>query len=180
MLGAGECGVFEINPNTGIFRTLRSGVFPDCGGAAGPVSPDGIRVLHTVEANAGRLTVLNLQTSEIHGVGGTMTSASWSPDGRWIAAIKGKSRISSIVLFDAADTSRERILGRTMGGRLDWSPDSKYLLVAKPEAMCGPDLWSLEVIEVETGKRTDVKSAHCEIFETNTGWMDLNSVGRSQ
>lgn len=34
------------------------------------------------------------------------------------------------------------------------------------------DLWSLEIIEVATGKRSEVKSAYCKIFQNNTGWLD--------
>jgi Tol biopolymer transport system component len=148
--------------------------FPDCGG---PISPDGKYVLIKSSRDEGNLlSVRDLETGAVQPVGRNMTGATWSPDGRWIAAIEGVSGSENVVLIDATDTSRRRNLGRTYDTQARWSPDSKYLLIIKPQWGCGAYLWSLETINVQTGKRNEIKSAHCKIIVNSTGWMDLGTV----
>ena len=55
-------------------------------------------------------------------------AAWWSPDGKWIAALSFGSP-SEINLIRASDLSTERTLGPDTSGRLQWSPDSRYLLL---------------------------------------------------
>ncbi|HYL78703.1 MAG TPA: hypothetical protein VEU96_31220, partial [Bryobacteraceae bacterium] len=82
----GECGAFEIDSDSGTFRTLRVGIYGDCGAVTGPVSPDGKRVLGR---QSGRLGILDLEKGDFHELGARMTEASWSPDGQLIAACDG-------------------------------------------------------------------------------------------
>jgi len=159
-----ECGVFEIDEGSGGSRTLSGGKFPDC---IGVLSPDGKRVLRLVD---GQLTMLELATGGVQIVGDGLRGGYWSPDGRWIAAIRGYTRI---VLIDASNFSRQRELGRSDGEMPKWSPDSKYLLMGKSETACGSwELSSLELIDVLTGKRREIKSSHCKILATAVGWME--------
>lgn len=76
------------------------------------------------------------------------------------------------MLIDSQNTKRRRNLGPTSDSQAEWSPDSRYLLIAKPQWLqCGPYLWSLQTIDVQTGKRTGLKSAHCKIYQNATGWL---------
>jgi Tol biopolymer transport system component len=118
--------------------------------------------------------VLDLETRAVQTIGDGLTWAAWSPDGRWIAAILNYRRI---VLIDATDMSRtRRDLGPTQDNQARWSPDSKYLLLVKGELRCGGELSSLEVIDVMTGKRSLIKSSHCQIVATSVGWMAPEAV----
>jgi hypothetical protein len=162
-----ECGVFELDPAGGDFRHLFDGKFSDCGGF---ISPDGTRILR-LQGN--HLSVLDLGTRAVQTIGDGLTWAAWSPDGRWITAILNYRRI---VLIDATDTSTRRDLGRTEDNQARWSPDSKYLLLVKGELRCGSVLSSLEAIDVLTGKRSLIKSSHCNIVATSVGWMDSEAV----
>src|SRR5579862_3043829 len=165
--GPRECGIFELDSTTGKVEKLLNEAFPDCSGS---ISPDGKRSLHSP---GNHLKIVDLDTGASHSIGDGLSGPTWSPNGRWIAAIRGSLDATSIVLIDADDTRRRRNLGLTSDGQAKWSPDSKYLLIAKPQVrQCGPDLWSLEIIDVATGKRSEVMSAHCKISETNTGWLD--------
>ncbi len=172
--GTLECGIFEIDPISATFKKLFTGPFPDCGGA---ISPDGNRVLRSLREEGNLLKVQDLQTGAVQPIGRDMTGPSWSPDGRWIAAIRNVSGSSDVVLIDAANTSRRRTLGGTSALQAQWSPDSKYLLLSKlQEIRCGWFTASLEVVEVQTGKRREIKSSHCRIYHGLTGWMDLKAV----
>jgi hypothetical protein len=66
-LGPGQCGSFEIDPTTGTSRALRSGAFPGCGGAGGPVSPDGKR---TVGHSGKQFGIVDLDTGAFQAVRG--------------------------------------------------------------------------------------------------------------
>jgi WD40 repeat protein len=167
--GKVECGVFEIDPDGGEFRQLLDGKFPDCGGF---ISPDGKRVLR-LQKLGNQLSVLDLATGAVQAIGDGLSWADWSPDGQWIATVLDYHRV---VLIDATDTSRRRNLGRTEDNQVQWSPDSKYLLLAKSELLCGGELSSLEALDVRTGKRSQIKSSHCNILATTFGWMDPEAV----
>ena len=169
-----ECGVFEIDAGSETFRPLFIGRFPDCGG---DISPDGKYVLNSSRAEGNLLTVRDLDTGAVRPVGRNMTGATWSPDGRWIAAIRHVSGSSDVILIDAANISRRKNLGGTSDTQAMWSPDSKNLLLSKlQEIRCGWFLASLEVIDAQTGKRRGIKSSHCKINVNAIGWMDPGAV----
>ena len=170
--GIGECGAFEIDPGAGTFRTLRAGVYPDCGGGGGDISRDGKRALGH---QGDHLSLLDLETGAAHSLGTDLKDGVWSPDGRWIAATSDADRI---VLIDATDTGRRRNLGSSGGARLHWSPDSKYLLLSKSQLRCALDLYfeSLQTLDVKTGKRSLVPSSRCEVGDGNVGWIDPAAV----
>lgn len=169
--GAVECGIFELDPRAGSVRRVFKGEFPNCGGA---ISPDGSRAARSA---GNQLSIVDLDTGAVHPVGQGLHGATWSPDGRWIAAIRGSSNARTVVLIDTGNMRRRRNLGRTNDTQALWSPDSRSLLIARPEALrCGSDLWSLEIVNVETGARSDVRSAHCKIFQNSAGWLDPRAV----
>ncbi len=174
--GEVDCGDFEIDPNAGSSRPLqtgRTGRYAHCGGA---ISPDGKRRFLYTNKDVG-LSIADLDTGEAHPVGAGLDRATWSPDGRWIAAVLTRSGNSSIVLIDVTDLSRRRNLG-SGEGPLVWSPDSKYLLAPKSQLSCMFTLYgeSLQIINVESGKRIQIKSSHCRIAGGRYFWMSPNVV----
>ena len=177
----GDCGTFEITHQEGVFETLRQGQGPDCGGGGGPVSPDGKRAL---ARSAGKLELVELETGAVQVIKGVepgtvsagmtwISGCEWSPDGRWIAC----ARDGRIVLIGSDDTSQRKGLGRSGNGPLRWSPDSREILVSRSQIICGlGDGGSLEVIEVDTGKRRIIASSRCKVSSGVFGWIDKNSV----
>ena len=79
-------------------------------------------------------------------------------------------------MIDATDTSRRRNIGASGNGPVEWSPDSKYLLLLKSELRCSAYFESLEVLDVENGKRSVIKSSHCEVGRGWVGWIDPDAV----
>jgi hypothetical protein len=164
-----QCGDFEIDPNEGVFRELQVGASPDCGGS---VSPDGkrdLRIKRELHAPSGQLILRELATGTEKVVGKGYSTAAWSPDGRQIAAILESK---SIVLMDTNSPSKKRKLG-SGDGPLIWSPDSKWLALPKSEFSCLLTLYfeSLQVLDVETGKRRKVPSSHCELINYGVAWV---------
>jgi dipeptidyl aminopeptidase/acylaminoacyl peptidase len=152
----------------------------------GSISQDGKRVLSTNSLprtpgsppSVERLSLLDLETGATQSLG--EGRGSWSPDGRWIA-VSGHGRIE---LIDASNTSHRKKLGASgVNDNLLWSPDSKQLLFAKHEMRCSflylfqvDDSESLEVVDVESGKRHAIQSAHCGVSSSTVGWIDPEGI----
>jgi hypothetical protein len=165
-----QCGAYEIDSDTATHHPVRVGDPPGCAGASGPISPDGKEVL---SRDGEHLSLLDLNTGATQSLGAGW--GSWSPDGRWIA-VSGQRQI---VLIDAMSPSRRRNLGASgVDDHLVWSPDSKRLLFAKQERRCFllGDFENLEVVDVETGKRHAIQSAHCAVTSSAVGWIDPEAV----
>ena len=165
-----QCGAYEIDPDTATHRPIRIGDPPECAGATGPISPDGKEVL---SRDGEHLSLLDLNTGATRPLGAGR--GSWSPDGRWIA-VSGQRQI---VLIDAKSPSHRRKLGASgVDDHLVWSPDSKRLLFVKQELRCFLMVYaeSLEVVDVETGKRHAISSAHCAVSRSTVGWIDPEAV----
>lgn len=179
-IAAGQCGTFEIDPKAGTRRALLAGAYPLCGGGGGEVSPDGQRAVRHVMGNL-RLTDLGTGTSRVvKGFGSSTTtddvtwlhSMAWSPDGRWISVVDQDRRI---FLIDSDDIERRRHLASSSGGvSVTWSPDSRYLLVPKSGFRCALYLYfvSLDAVDVQTGRRTKIRSSRCEVSSGWVGWID--------
>ncbi|HKV38690.1 MAG TPA: hypothetical protein VJX67_05725, partial [Blastocatellia bacterium] len=159
-----ECGAYEVDPQAAAHRPLRVGRYPDCGGAVGPISPDGKKLL---SRQGDRLYLLNIETGATQPLG--KGSGSWSPDGRWIA-VSGAKRTTLIDVKDL--TRRRRLAASGVDDRLAWSPDSKRLLFAKRACLLADDFESLVVLDVESGAKHEVLSSHCAVSSSSVGWAD--------
>jgi WD40 repeat protein len=168
--GAG--GVFEIDPHAGTNLRLSSGVASGCGGG-GVLSPDSKRA---VTKAGNRLGLLTLKTGVISAINGTSADmqVTWSPNGQWIAGAYG----GTITLIDADGATRSRRLGRSGNGPMVWSPDSRYLLLKTSPLSCAftPYGASLEVLDIRTGRRREVRSSHCAVTAGTIGWLNQGSA----
>jgi hypothetical protein len=174
----GGCGVFAVHPVEG--RTDRI-LETNCGDWSRlSTSPDGSQAVGTVGKDE-HLVVIDMLNGSTRPLAAERSTGVWSPDGRWIAVL-GDWR--HVYLIDARDTTRHRDLGRTGPLTPAWSPDSKYLLAGKTHPFkCGfyldvepPE--SLEVIDVQTGRRTMIESSACQIYQGNIGWLSRDKFER--
>lgn len=166
-----ERGIFELNPLTGESRLLVPNDKPKLGNLFPAqsawshlaVTPDGKRA---VAVRQKVLEVIDLITGDIKQLSSNLEFGTWSPDGKWLAAVDWKK--GRTVLMDAATLVPQRTLSES---NLDWSPDSRYLLGAKKNDLCGPYFATLEATNIETGKAVTISSSHCKVNRATTGWV---------
>ena len=97
----------------------------------------------------------------------------WSPDGKW----SFYTRVRGIlVLTDARDPARRRVLGRRRAEA--WSPDSRYLLLEKSQWRCGiyfdvEGPGTLEMVNLESWKRLTIQSSQCQVESGVSGWASI-------
>ena len=125
------------------------------------LSPDGERAVAT---HHGRVELIDIVRGTTELLDDRFFMASWSPDGKWLAAVENGEK-GRTILMDAKDLATRRILGSS---ELDWSPDSRYLLGV---TSCGPYYGTLQIITIETGERTTIKSSECQVNQATTGWV---------
>jgi hypothetical protein len=179
------CDLFEIKPSGGDYKML----LPKFGCGVVGISPDESKVL--APRGVG-LAIIDLATGAGTPLGDGIWQGAWSPDGRWIAALRldprseaPRPRLSRTILISATDPS----LRREMGGDSDhdtiWSPDSRYLLYSEWSARCpghnaidpGPTPLTLFTTDIETGKRSAVKESQCKVNAyLKAGWVSLDAV----
>jgi dipeptidyl aminopeptidase/acylaminoacyl peptidase len=89
-------------------------------------SPDGKSLVFGISAGVGPIYQVVLGTRQITKFPDSdqLWSPRWSPDGRYIAALRGTA--SNLMLFDYANR-KWLDLARPYAEYLDWTPDSKYL-----------------------------------------------------
>jgi hypothetical protein len=181
--GGRKCGLFEITVSTG---TARRVLPADCGYQWSwtdlTISPEGDRVAasygNTHTDHNYRLDLIDLAHGATRSLG-DLSRATWSPDGKWIAAIDWNRE--RLILLDAHDLSHRRDLGSTVTAA--WSPDSRYLLVWTWHFLkCGFGIdveppASFEVLEVASGKRALVRSSQCQRIAGPIGWVS-SEVGK--
>lgn len=160
------CGVFELSlPDGNVRQILRQ---PDCHPASSwsylSLSPDGQRAVAT---HNHRLELIDLVDATTKSLGDKLLMATWSPDGKWLAALENGGRERTI-LMDASNFIRRRILETS---DLKWSPDSRYLLGWKKHDLCGPDFGTLQMIDIESGRTTTIKSSTCKVNQNSIGWL---------
>ena len=172
--GVQECGLFELDVSRGsvqhILNNPRGGCFDfvSCWNQLS-LSPDGERVVGT--AGSGQLAVINLRERRLEKTW-PGAAAWWSPDGKWIATLTSETP-SKIDLFRASDLSMHRMLGRDTSGRLQWSPDSRYLLLLD-KGFCGIGsgyFGTLQVLDIATAQRRTIDSSRCKVNLAGTGWV---------
>ncbi len=128
------------------------------------ISPDGARALFvargdvfTVPAEKGNIRNLT-KSNGVHD-----RSATWSPDGKWIAYLSDQSGETEAWLMKGDGTDKKQLTKNATTYRfsIKWSPDSKKLL-------CSDKEMKLYFIDIESGKRTIVtQSKTWEITDYN-------------
>ena len=128
-----------------------------------------------------RLARLDLISGAISPLGSQLWGGSFSPDGKWIAALDlgGPSTPSRTILIDPKDSDRRRDLGGLNDDEVVWSPDSRFILHAVPQPACpSQNPLALETIDIETGKRAVIPNSVCNTGLTRQmGWV-RNDIAR--
>jgi len=165
------CGVFDLNLLDGSVRQVLD--TQDCDDALSrtdiSLSPDS---KHAVAIHKRSVEIIDMATGKFRNIGDGFQAAAWSPDGRWIAAARYSSLQARMVLFDPAAFTPRKTLASSTVFRVSWSPDSRFLLAWKLLAGCGPDEYSYEMFDVETGKSSTIESSRCKIWGNDVGWVD--------
>ncbi|SPF38274.1 putative Transcriptional regulatory protein-like protein [Candidatus Sulfopaludibacter sp. SbA4] len=136
-------------------------------------SPDGTRVVYAWnQFGKSDIYVKLIGTGDpvrITQASAPYSSTVWSPDGRWIAALRHVGQEYAVIVFPASG-GRERELshvtynfrGLFEGTLLAWSPDGKNLFTSEKS---GPDSgFAIVRISVETGEQYPITSPPREIY----------------
>jgi Tol biopolymer transport system component len=163
-----DFGIFELTlPDGNSWQVLQSpNLEPGSAWADLSISPNGERA---VAIHKGQLQLIDVVNGVTQPIGSDFWAGAWAPNGRWIAVLAGKR--SQLFLIDPADLSHRLSLGR-VDGEVTWSPDSRYLLWPRERLFCGFYQYSLETLEIATGKRSSVRSSRCNIEGGAIGWVD--------
>jgi hypothetical protein len=168
---ASVCGAFEIDQAAGTRTKMHDLPRSACDGDRA-ASPDG---KYIVRKEAKHLVLDDSKDGSRHALKDfrVVTGWNWSPDSRWLAVVDG----GRLILVDALNPSgRHRSLGSNHASSfLAWSPDSQRILLSnETQFSCSLFLYfgSLQVIDVLTGKRAEVKGSHCEISGGWVGWVN--------
>jgi hypothetical protein len=171
---AGSCGVYEIRLPAGDVRAAIE--TSDCR-AGSPwrvlsLSPEKTEAL--ISANRS-LALLDLAKGSITKIEGQLSGGSFSPDGRWIAALQfGDPKApSKTVLIDRKNLANRRDLGGVEDSEVVWSPDSRFLLHAVYRPACpSQNPLALETLEVQTRNRSLIKDSICNSGSSRQiGWI---------
>jgi hypothetical protein len=171
--GISECGLFELSVPGGAVAKILDNLSLNCDFLSSwtelSLSNDGMRMVGT--AGKGRVGVVNLHEHRVERLW-QGAAAWWSPDGKWIAALSFSDKLE-IELIRASDFAVRR---KFDGGsaRLQWSPDSRYLLVMT-RGLCGLGtgyFGSLQTLDIQSGQRSLISSSKCKVNLMSTGWVD--------
>lgn len=163
-----RCGLYELMLSSGDVRQILSN--PDCKYVSSwysiSLSPDSRKI---VAVRKHRLELIDTETSEVQLLGDGFNYTAWSPDGHWIAADNG----AHTILFDATTLKKRKTLPPS---EVIWSPDSHSILASRSHLRCGPDFGTLELIDIESGKTTTIRSSVCQISMLVFGWINLATL----
>jgi hypothetical protein len=170
---AGSCGVYEIRLPAGDVRAAIE--TSDCR-AGSPwrvlsLSPEKTEALISANRN---LALLDLAKGSITKIEVQLSKGSFSPDGKWIAAIQiNNPNPPKLILIDRSDLAKRRDLGASEDSEAVWSPDSKFLLHAVYRPACpSQNPLALETLEVQTGTRSVIKESICNSGSSRQiGWI---------
>jgi hypothetical protein len=167
------CGVFEVSLPSGALRSVLQS--PDCRYLSAwldlSLSPDGTQAVAVHSRSIHSLDLIDIARGQAKSLGTGFMKASWSPDGRWIAALEYGSKLRT-VLFDARRLSRARSLGES---EVQWSPDSRYLLTVNPRG-CSDESGTVQTLDIHTGMKTTIESSKCQVYQPTTGWVSSDIV----
>jgi hypothetical protein len=168
-----SCGVYRVDlPDRSIRAILETS---ECL-AGSPwrvldVSPNGTEAMISVDR---RLALLDLSQGSIMKLEGQLSNGSFSPDGKWIAALQvNNPDPARTILIDRTDLAKRRDLGSASNGETAWSPDSKFLLQTVYRPACpSQNPLALETVAVQTGNRSTIKNSICECCAgDHIGWI---------
>jgi DNA-binding winged helix-turn-helix (wHTH) protein len=137
-------------------------------------SPDGTRVAYIWNDQSGKsdIYVKLIGTGDpvrITQVSAPYSSTAWSPDGRWIAALRLVGEERAVIMLPASG-GRERELSRVtriiptafLGPLLAWSLDGRFLFTSNKS---GPDSgFAIIRVSVETGEQSPITSPPRDIY----------------
>lgn len=170
--GTSDCGLFQLDMSDGRVERIVDNLGGSCDFLSSwnqlSFSADGARMVGS--AGKGQLGVINLREHRVERLW-PGAAAWWSPDGRWIAALSYSDK-PEIELIRVSDFAVEQ---KFDGGsaRLQWSPDSRYLLVVG-SGLCGIGtgyFGTLQMLDVQTGQRMPISSSKCKVNFMTTGWV---------
>lgn len=161
----GMCGIYKLSLPDGNLTNI---VEAPCAAPLGvwqdlSLSPDGVRA--TAVRNH-HLELIDLIHRNVEIMPDNLALGAWSPDGKWLAAMRNGGE--DTILLDARTLEQRRVIGNT---DLKWSPDSRYLLARRGQLACGPYAATLEIVDIETGRRTSIASSRCRIDRGTLGWV---------
>src|SRR5947209_7753221 len=121
------------------------------------LSPDAARA---IAIHNDELELIDIESGTVRSLGEGLRKAAWSPDGRWIAALRRRG--SKTLLMDTSNFTQDRYLDES---EAQWSPDSRYLLRIKPcpFPIASNGVGTIEALDVVTGKSTAFESSRCSI-----------------
>jgi hypothetical protein len=164
------CDILELSLPAGNLSLIRQR--SDCATVL-DLSLNGTQAL--IRDASKHLELLDLAHGTAKSIGEHLWGGSYSPDGKWIAALLlGAPRVPSrTVLIDPNDFSMQRDLGGLNDDEVVWSPDSRLLVHAISRPSCSSaNSIALEILEVETAKRSTVKDTICSVGTDRAfGWI---------
>lgn len=163
-----RCGVFEVRVLEGTIRQILT--ISHCDALSSwhslSLSPKGDRAVAIGMGRDQQLAIIDIEKRTTQAIGNGFLDASWSPDGKWIAAFR---RRGGTVLIDANNLGKTRKLAES---RVQWSPDSRYLLRVKecrfPNAVNSAG--TFHAVDVISAKSTTVRGSQCSV-EGAVGWV---------
>jgi WD40 repeat protein len=130
------------------------------------MSPDSRKVAAVREH---RLEVIDTETKAVRSLGDGFYAVAWSPNGRWIAALEASGHHT--ILFDAVTFDKRRTLPAT---EVIWSLDSRSILVSRIRPLrCLGELGTLELLDIESGRRNTIRSSVCQIYRIVFGLVNV-------
>ncbi len=164
-----RCGLYELMLSSGDVHEIVSNSDSDCKYISSwtsiSLSPDSRRI---VAVRKHRLELIDAETKVVQSLGDGFYDAAWSPDGRWIAALGDNG--DHTVLIDALTLTKRKTLPPS---EIIWSPDSGALLASRLRLRCPPDFGTLELIDIESGKTSIIRSSNCQISMLVFGWINV-------
>jgi len=168
-----RCGLYELMLSSGDVHKILSN--PDCNYVSSwysiGLSPDSRKI---VAVRKHRLELIDTETKAVQPLGDGYSYAAWSPDGRWIAALGDNG--NHTFLLDALTLTKRKTLPPS---EVIWSPDSHAILASQVHSHCPPDLGTLQLIDIETGKTSIIESSACQISMLVIGWINVASTDNS-
>jgi Tol biopolymer transport system component len=159
--------IFVVSANGGRPREASMGT--DNQGAP-TWSPDGKWLVHgDVECQeTGNCAIhkINLRTGQEFAIDGSegLSTARWSPDGRFIAALNPIEH--EVLVFEKASRKWRKLADGVNGNDLSWSADSRFLYASRP-AGNQPEILRISVNDAKVSTAVDLRS-----FTALTGRID--------